>query len=173
MPSEYNIPFVGLKNGLHSFDFTIEKTFFETLDYFDFSKVDIRVNLELTKKEQLLELHFYGYGAVEVPCDISTELFDLPIETQMQMIVKFGSAFESPSEEIMILPHGTYQIDVTQQIYEMIILAVPQKKIHPQVADGTLKSAILDKLKLLAPKEQNTSTNDQTDPRWDQLKKLL
>jgi uncharacterized metal-binding protein YceD (DUF177 family) len=89
------------------------------------------------------------------------------------MIVKFGSAFESPSEEIMILPHGTYQIDVTQQIYEMIILAVPQKKIHPQVADGTLKSAILDKLKLLAPKEQNTSTNDQTDPRWDQLKKLL
>ncbi|NBR73901.1 MAG: DUF177 domain-containing protein, partial [Flavobacteriia bacterium] len=54
-----------------------------------------------------------------------------------------------------------------------IILAVPSKKIHPQVADGTLQSDIVEKLKSLAPKAQPPSTKDQTDPRWDTLKKLL
>lgn len=173
MPSEYNIPFVGLKNGQHRFEYTIEQTFFETRDYFDFSKVNVQITLEMIKKEQLLELHFWGQGIVEVPCDISTELFDLPISPKMDLVVKFGSSLESPSDEILILPHGSYQIDVAQQIYEMIILAVPSKKIHPQVADGTLRSDILEKLKSLAPKAQPPSTNDQTDPRWDTLKKLL
>jgi hypothetical protein len=40
------------------------------------------------------------------------------------------------------------------------------------VEDGSLKSDILDKLEELQPKE-NTKSSEKTDPRWDDLKKLL
>jgi uncharacterized metal-binding protein YceD (DUF177 family) len=56
-------------------------------------------------------------------------------------------------------------------MYEMIVLAVPQKKLHPGIEDGTLQSDILKKLEELSP-EKNKEVKD-TDPRWDDLKKLL
>lgn len=172
MRSEYTIPFVGLKNGKHSFDYTIDNAFFDMQAYDDFSKVHIAVRLEMTKKEQLLELDFHAKGTVEVPCDLSMELFDLRVDVNYQQIVKFGSATESTDDDIIILPHGTHEVDVTQSIYEMIVLAIPQKKIHPQVLDGTLQSDILEKLKQLAPKE-DSNKDQQNDPRWDKLKDLL
>ena len=76
------------------------------------------------------------------------------------------------NDEILILPHGEHQVDISQYIYEMLVLAVPSKRIHPGVADGSLKSDILDRLEALQPKEQKNETGT-TDPRWDGLKKLL
>jgi uncharacterized metal-binding protein YceD (DUF177 family) len=172
MRSEYSIPFVGLKNGKHSFDYTIETAFFDLQAYDDFSNVQIHVQLEMNKKEQLLELDFHAKGTVEVPCDLSMELFNLEVNTKYHQIVKFGVSTESSDDDILILPHGTYEIDVAQSIYEMIVLAVPQKKIHPQVLDGTMQSDILEKLKELAPKE-SINKDQKTDPRWDKLKDLL
>jgi len=54
----------------------------------------------------------------------------------------------------------------------MLVLAVPQKRVHPGIADGTLKSEALEKLKELQPKEKRNET-EENDPRWDELKKLL
>jgi uncharacterized metal-binding protein YceD (DUF177 family) len=53
----------------------------------------------------------------------------------------------------------------------MIVLAVPTKRVHPGIADGTLKSEIVEKLKSLEPKIN--SLQGQVDPRWDKLNDLL
>jgi hypothetical protein len=52
---------------------------------------------------------------------------------------------------------------------------MPAKKVHPGIEDGTLQSDILIKLKELSPLESKTEENntEDTDPRWDTLKKLL
>ena len=70
-----------------------------------------------------------------------------------------------------VLPHGSHDIQVAQYIYEMIILSLPQKKVHPGIAAGTLKSEILEKLKDLRPQEKLSSNG--IDPRWDKLRDLL
>jgi len=65
-------------------------------------------------------------------------------------------------------------VNIQQYVYESIVLSLPAKRIHPGVKDGTLKSEILEKLKELSPKEvDKKSDDDDTDPRWDNLKKLL
>ena len=71
---------------------------------------------------------------------------------------------------------GTLKQSIQQYIYESIVLAMPTRRIHPGIEDGTLKSEILTKLEELRPKqsEENTeSESDTTDPRWDKLKNLL
>ena len=80
------------------------------------------------------------------------------------------AANDDDNDEFLILPHGSYQVNVAQPIYEMIVLAVPVKKVHPGVVDGTLDSALLKKLEELQPKEEKLDNND---PRWDKLKDLL
>ena len=61
-----------------------------------------------------------------------------------------------------------------QYIYELIVLAVPVKRVHPGIEDGTLKSDILSKLEELSPEHGNDEKgSEDIDPRWDNLKKLL
>ena len=57
----------------------------------------------------------------------------------------------------------------------MIALSIPLKWIHPGVKDGTLQSEALDKLKDLQVNEikEKDKKEDDIDPRWDELKKLL
>ena len=72
---------------------------------------------------------------------------------------------------ILVIPEGSYQINVAQHIYETIVLSLPLKKIHPGIKNGTLKSDILEKLKALEPKKNNS--DGSIDPRWNKLKDLL
>ena len=73
----------------------------------------------------------------------------------------------------LIIPHGTYEINIQQYIYELIVLAVPNKRVHPGVEDGTLNSDILKKLEELSPKLKEDKEKEDIDPRWNTLKKLL
>ncbi|HWR94008.1 MAG TPA: DUF177 domain-containing protein [Flavobacterium sp.] len=174
--NEFLIPFVGLKLGKHKFEYNINNTFFDCFDYHEFENSKIKVDVVLEKKSTMLELEFKSKGTIYVPCDLTNEMFDLPIKGKIKLIVQFGPEFNNDKEELLILPFGEHQIDISQYIYEMIVLSIPLKRVHPGVKDGSLKSAALDKLKELSLKEQKKEEQKQeeiTDPRWDKLKKLL
>ncbi len=173
--NEFLIPFIGLKLGKHQFEYQIDKTFFTAYEYDDFESCDIKVNVALEKKSTMLELNFKHKGTVHVPCDSTGEMFDLPVKGKLRLVVQFGDAFNNDNEELLILPHGEHQIDVSQYIYELIVLSIPVKRVHPGIKDGTLKSEALEKLKEMSVKDAKTvdAKEENTDPRWDKLKQLL
>jgi uncharacterized metal-binding protein YceD (DUF177 family) len=170
---EYLIPFVGLKTGKHQFDYQIDNTFFKNFDYDEYNAVSVKVDIVLEKKSTMLELDFKHKGTVNVPCDVSGEEFDLPIKGKLKLLVKFGDAFNDENEELLILPHGEFQVNVAQYIYESIILSVPLRRVHPGIKDGSLTD-VIEKLESLSPKEnKEEQQNNDIDPRWENLKKLL
>lgn len=173
--NEYLISFVGLKLGKHQFEYQINKAFFDHFEYDDFESADIKVDLVLEKKSLMLELHFNHKGSVHVPCDVTGEMFDLPVEGSLRVVVQFGDEFNNENEELLILPHGEHQLDVSQYIYEMIALSVPLRRVHPGVEDGTLQSVALDKLNELkvTEVEEEVEEEKEIDPRWEKLKQLL
>ena len=173
--NEYLIPFVGLKLGKHQFEYQINKTFFDYFEYDDFESADIKVELVLEKKSLMLELHFKHKGTVHVPCDLTGEMFALPIKGNMRVVVQFGATYNNENEELLILPHGEHQVDISQYIYEIIALSVPLKRVHPGVKDGTFQSEALDKLNELKVTEvkEEVEEEKEIDPRWDKLKQLL
>lgn len=171
---EFTIPFVGLKIGKHHFEYKVEQSFFEHFEYEDFNDVNINVDVVLDKKTTLLELHFKIAGWVDVNCDLTNEPYNQTIENEFDLVVKFGDEYNDEHIDVLIVPHGTYEINVQQYIYELAILAVPIKRIHPGVEDGTLDSEILEKLEELSPKlRENKDKEEDIDPRWNILKKLL
>lgn len=173
--NEFLIPFIGLKLGKHQFEFEIKKTFFEKFDYHEYENCDIKANVVLEKKTTMLELAFKHKGTVHVPCDLTNEMFDLPIKGKIKLVVQFGEEFNNDNEELLILPHGEHQLDISQYIYEMIVLSVPLKRVHPGIKDGTLQTESLETLSKLAVNEHKTENKQEenTDPRWDKLKQLL
>ena len=171
---DYIIPFVGLKVGEHHFDYQIDNTFFQNFEYDEFNAVDVKIDLKFEKKATLLELYFSASGVVNVNCDITNEPYNQEINDQLKLVVKFGNEFNDENEEILIVSHGEYEINIAQYIYELVVLAIPAKRIHPGIEDGTLQSDILSKLEELSPSEDNkTRSSEDIDPRWNNLKKLL
>lgn len=171
-PKEFTIPFSGLKQGKHNFDFKVTNKFFESFEYSEFNEADIDLGVLLNKTSTMLELEFTGKGAVNVNCDISSESYDQQISSTMELVVKFGDEYNDEDDEILVIPHGSHEVNIAQYVYEMLVLAVPQKRVHPGIADGTLKSKAIDKLEELQPKEASENRNEN-DPRWDKLKNLL
>ena len=174
---EFVIPFIGLKLGEHTFDFKITKTFFDYFEYEDFNNSDINLEVLLIKKNTMLEFTLSFKGCVNVNCDVTNETYNESVAGSYHFIVKFGDDFNDENEDLLLIPHGSYEVNIQQFIYESVILNLPSRRIHPGIEDGTLQSDILDKLEELSPKASKEDTEEPqqgpTDPRWDSLKKLL
>ena len=167
--NDFNIEFSGLKLGHHNFDFDISETFFNDYNYCDFSHADIKTDVALIKKTTIMEFNIVVRGNVRIKCDLTNEPYDQPIDNNIDLVVKFGNEFNNEDDEILIIPHGEHKINLAQYIYELIILSVPAKRIHPGVIDGSLKSEILNILEDLKPKENKKTV----DPRWEKLKEII
>ena len=171
---EFTIQFVGLKVGEHCFDYQIDKKFFEYFKFEEFNDSSIKAQVLLNKKPTILEFEFKISGTVNVNCDLSNEPYDQELSGSLYLVVRFGQEFNDENEDILIIPHGEYEINIQQYIYELIVLAVPNKRIHPGVEDGSLDSEILEKLEELSPKTaEEKEQKEGIDPRWNTLKKLL
>ena len=171
---EFVIQFKGLKEGEHNFEYKIDNKFFNHFEYDEYNDADLDVKVVLNKKATLLELHFIVSGSVNINCDLTNEPFNQVIENDFNLVVKFGNEYNDDNEEILIIPHSEYEINISQYIYELIVLSVPLKRVHPGVIDGSLNSEILNKLEELSPKGLEEKTeNEEIDPRWNTLKKLL
>lgn len=169
---EYDLPFSGLKQGKHDFNYNIDKTFFDAFGFTEFNGANVRVTAVLNKMSTMMELEFQANGHINVNCDVTSEAYDEQITANLPLVIKFGEAYDDSDDEILVLPHGEHKLNVAQFIYEMVVLAVPQKRVHPGIADGSLDSAALDLLNELQPKAPSEN-EENNDPRWDELKKLL
>ena len=167
--SKYKISFAGLKEGQHNFSFDIDNHFFLIYDYKEFNSCTIKIDVEFTKKSNLLELIIKSNGTINLNCYVSNESFDFNHSSESKLVVKFGQKLNNEDHELLIVPNGTYEINISQQLYEMIVLSLPLKVVHPGISEGTLNSKVLDKLKDF---DINNTNPKGSDPRWDKLKEL-
>ena len=165
----FSVKFIGLKEGTHNFQFPLSKSFFETFEYSEFNSVDINVDLVLVKKSTIIELSLKGTGSVNINCTLTNEPFDYQINSKLNLLVKFGDSYDDENDELLVLPHGSHSIDLDQYFYEMIVLSMPIRNVHPDVQNGTIDSEILNRLKEF---DINKEKNSNFDARWDKLKEL-
>jgi uncharacterized metal-binding protein YceD (DUF177 family) len=87
---EFQIPYVGMKLGIHQFEYQIDGQFFKHFEESLISDCKVNVKVEFEKKETLFILNFFIDGAVGVACDTCLEPFDKEIFGDYQCLVKFS-----------------------------------------------------------------------------------
>jgi uncharacterized metal-binding protein YceD (DUF177 family) len=50
-------------------------------------------------------------------------------------VVKFGEAYDDQNPELLILPHGSYEVDLSQYLYELAVLSIPLRKSKNEIND--------------------------------------
>ena len=161
MKKDFKIPFRGLALGKHLFDFEVSNWFFEKFDFFEIQKGNVEIQLEFDKSERMLILNFSFNGFVGATCDRCGEEFDLNIEGTQQIFVKFGHENEIASDDVYILAENEYEIEISQFIYEMIGLAIPIRKTHPE-GENQCDISTIKLIEEMKPK-------DTSDSRWNKL----
>lgn len=171
---KYKIEFRDLPNGDHYFDIKIDDSFFEIIEESEIKKGNLNVEIDFNKKNQMLALDFFIDGTVSVQCDRCLDFFDLELEAEETLYVKFGEKNSDITDvdDIQTLAHEEHTIDLTQHIYEYICLNLPFQILHPEDENGnrSCNNEMIKQIEALKPKEEKPTTSD---PRWDKLKDFL
>jgi len=166
----FDIAFKGLKDGDHSFQYDIDRHFFEAIEHSLIEDGDIKAKVLLKKQPSMLTLTIDVSGTVFTQCDRCLEPLNIEIKNSGRMFVKFGDSYDEPSEEIIVLPHEEHILNVAQFIYEYIGLSIPVQKVH----NGKSQPCNQEMLSVLNKLKGNRDKNEEeTDPRWNELKKLI
>ncbi len=160
---EYRIPFLGLKQGKHEFEFTLTDKFFEVFEFSEIGKANLRVVMELEKQSTMMIAIFELDGTVELTCDHCGDDMEQPISAHHQLVIKFGEETNDSGDEVLVLGRQEYELDISQYLYEYAILALPARHVHANPEDCNQQVVnVLEKYKV------DTTSNTQ----WAELKNL-
>jgi len=164
---DFDIVFSSLALGEHDFTFELNDEFFDFFEYNDHKQLNAVVTILLNKHNTFLELDFKLKGKVGVECDRTGEPFLQKLKHTFKLLVKFGDEYNDEDDERLILPQGEYKLNVAQYLYEMVVLSIPQKNVHPDVISGKIAP------EFIVDEEPEIIEEENLDPRWDKLKDLL
>ena len=88
------------------------------------------------------------------------------IKNELEVLVKLGEEYDDSDIDVITIPSKDHAFNIAQLIYENVILAVPMKKVSPNVSADDLE--ILNRF---SPGEE-IEEEPESDPRWEALKKL-
>jgi uncharacterized protein len=173
--TKYEIPYKGLSEGVHQFDFELDDKFFEKFENSEVKKGSLKAELLLTKQSTLMIFEFSVKGTVELLCDRCLDVYNQKVSGKSKLFVKFGSEDVELSEDVIVVSQDEFQINVAQYLYELVILGLPIKRVHPIKKNGqsACDPEMIAKLNEYLVEEKEPEDEEPVDERWNELKKLI
>lgn len=170
---EFEIAFVGLKPGIHQFEYNIDDKFFANYGNQDFTHCKAAIKLELDKKTGFMFLKFDIDGFADVNCDRCGNTLPLRLWEEFKIMVKLVDNPEQMNEQeedpdVYYINQSESHLHLADWIYEFINLSIPmQKMCAPEEMGGPqCNKEILAKL---AKVEVRT---DEINPLWKGLEQF-
>lgn len=171
--SQYSIQFSGLSEGMHLFDFSVDKRFFAEFEESEIEEGSVHIQIEMEKRSTYLRLNFLISGEVELICDRCLENYMQPVESHYPMLVKFSDTETDDNDEVIYLNSGDHQLNVAKLIYEFIVLSIPIRHVHPEDEEGNSLCDPEMLKKIDEYRVTGTDDNDVVDPRWNDLRQII
>lgn len=180
----YNLPLKSLSEGKHTYNFTLDKDFFETINGREITNGNVNASLIVIKSTLSIEIKIDFIGMVETTCDRCLEPMEISIETGKKIFVKFGEKYSEEENDLFIISEDEGTFDISWLLYEFLALEIPICHTHP---DGECNIGMIDILNKHKVRNINDDDeeedndeeggreidNDKVDPRWEALKNIL
>lgn len=169
MSGLYTIPLNGLKDGSYSYDFQVDGDFFRSYPESLISECSLGLTVDLEKVSGNFDLQFHLSGDILVTCDRCLGEYRQAVNSDNRLVVRTGEVYDDSDPELLIIPVGMTDLDLSQFIYDYSHLALPIRKVHPDGPDG--RSGCDPEM--LGRLSGYRSAGEGTRPEWDRLKDLL
>jgi uncharacterized metal-binding protein YceD (DUF177 family) len=173
----YEIAFVGLKPGIHHFDYQVDDKFFKHYGEQDFSHCKANIKLQLEKNNSFMLLKFDVDGTAEVNCDRCGNDLKLQLWDEFRVTIKLVDEPDAMNEQeedpdVYYISKTESHIYVGDWIYEFINLSIPMQKMcaEDEVGGPQCNKEVLEKLKQMQDEaEKETKSNTSV---WKGLEKF-
>ena len=156
------VKFEQLSHGSHDFEFEIDKLLFKTNE--DVLDAKFKVDLDLYKTGNMMDMKFYFTGSFMLPCDRCNEALWVDIEDESKLVVKYGQTHHEDLDELIVLEDHEHELDLEQYFYETLSLFIPARRVHEE------KDCNPDIIAKLGKSDDDSE--GETDPRWEKLKEI-
>ncbi|WP_153800542.1 YceD family protein [Foetidibacter luteolus] len=174
---EFEIAFVGLKPGIHEYEYHVGDKFFAQYGEQDFTNCHADIKLQLDKKTGFMLLKFDIGGSADVFCDRCGNPLTLQLWDEFKIVVKM---VDDPEEmnaqeedpDVYYISRGESHLSVADWIYEFINLSIPMQKVCADKPNGDsgCNQEVLERLNHL--KNEQTETHNSIWKGLDQFKNL-
>ena len=173
---EYDIAFVGLKPGVHEFNYQVDDKFFANYKETDFNNCYASVKLTLEKNNSFMLLKFEIGGSVNVICDRCGNTLPLDLWDEFKLVIK---QVENPEEmnkneedaDVYYISRTESHIHLADWIYEFVLLSIPNQRMcsEEEMGGPQCNKEILAMLKKM--KSTVTENNHPFEKGLEQFKK--
>ncbi len=151
---EFEIAYVGLKPGIHVYEYRIEDKFFVPYGEQEFTNCIANIKLSLEKNSGFMQLKFDIDGKADVTCDKCGNTLPMQLWDEFNIIVKIVDDPETMNEQeedpdIYYIGRGESHLHLTDWIYEFVNLSIPLQKMCNESEKGGPKCnlEVLEKLR--------------------------
>lgn len=135
MTDNYIIALSDLKTGVYTYRWSASDTFFEEFENEQIRAAELAIEVQAQKAGSSVNLDIEINGTLTVPCDICLEDVEMPIAASNSLKVRFGQqpdgeVDEEDGRELVWLPAGEPEIDLSQIIYDYSCLSLPIQCRH-------------------------------------------
>ncbi|HNP55267.1 MAG TPA: DUF177 domain-containing protein [Ferruginibacter sp.] len=171
----FEIAFVGLKPGLHQFEYELDDQFFLDRGAKELSQVQANVKLNLDKHNGFLMLQFEIGGQSQVTCDRCGNPLKLDLWDEFKMLVKMVDNPEEMNEQeedadVYYISRNESHLDVAGWLYDFVLLSMPMQRMcsESEMGGPQCNREVLQKLKEM--EARNQENNDRS--LWKGLDKF-
>ena len=122
---------------------------------------DVKVHLDLVKKNEVYDCTFTCKGMLKIPCDRCLDPIDHEVDTTYHIIVKYGDDYNDESDDLLVIPHSDNYLNVAYMLYDTIVLTIPLRHVHPM---GKCNRAMLAALS-----KHRKSGDEEVDEAMDEV----
>ncbi len=174
---EYEIAFVGLKPGMHVYEYRIEDKFFVPYGQQDFEHCTANIKLSLEKNTGFMQLKFDVDGSADVACDRCGNTLPMQLWDEFNIIVKIVDEPEVMNEQeedpdVYYIGRGESHLHLADWIYEFVNLSIPLQKMckEEEIGGPKCNKEVLEKLRKM--EEEVQKDNNKVWKGLDKFKNL-
>jgi len=145
--SAYKVQLASLPDGHHEQDFEITTEFFKNMENPDVISADVKVHLDLVKKNDTYDCRFTCKGMLQIPCDRCLDPLDHEVDTEYRVVVKYGETYDDGADNLLVIPYSNSYLNVAYILYDTILLTIPLRHVHPMGKCNRAMAAALSRHK--------------------------
>ena len=170
----FDIAFVGLKPGIHEYEYNVADKFFTEYGEQDFKNCTAQIKLSLDKQNGFMLLRFEVGGKLELSCDRCGNHLPLDLWDEFRIMVKMVDDAEvmnnqEEDPDVYYISRGESHINVSDWIYEFINLSIPMQRMCDEEEIG---GPYCNKEVLAMLKKMDVQNSQPTNPLSKGLEKF-
>jgi len=164
---KFEIAFVGLKQGVHEFNYELNNEFFKEKGAEDAENIHATVKLLLEKNTGFMLLKFIVGGKAGVNCDRCGNPLTVDLWDEFNVVVKLTDDpdmmnGQEEDADVFYISRTESHIDVSDWLYEFVMLSIPNQHVcgNDEKGESLCNKEVLQKLNEMkaATEEHNANS---------------